>query len=172
MLDFDFADTDTFPDNPSLRSSKEALEGLFASGRIGPEKPCDFGNICLAAMKAEFRPRAQQSALNLVKAEIQRDYPRVSQECRVIQTETKTVVVDQGIIERLKQYDKVPPLDVIRHSVQMFNAKIDKLCLRPVTKDSDLFCLPESWSYDPDFLGYMSEIVKQSKAAIPCGVFI
>jgi len=172
VLDFDFADTMTFPDNPSLKPSKEALERLFADGQIGPDKPCELGKICLAAMKAEFRPGAQQTALGLVSAESERDYPKVSQDCRVIQTETKTVVVDPGIIERLKRYERVPPLEVVRHSVQMFNAKIDKLGIRPVTNESDLFLLPESWNYDPDFLGYMAEIVRQSKAAISGGFFI
>jgi CRISPR-associated endonuclease/helicase Cas3 len=172
VLDFDFADVNTYPDNPSLKPSKEALERLFADGRIGPDKPCDLGDICLAAMKAEFRPGAQQTALGLVNAEGERDYPRVSQECRVIQTETKIVVVDPGITARLKRYERVPSLEVVRHSVQMFNAKIEKLGLSPVTNDSDLFFLPESWNYDPDFLGYMAEMAKLSKAAIPDGFFI
>lgn len=172
VLDFDFADVKTYPDNPSLKPSKEALERLFADGRIGPDKPCDLGDICLAAMKAEFRPGAQQTALGLVNAEGERDYPRVSQECRVIQTETKIVVVDPGITARLKRYERVPSLEVVRHSVQMFNAKIEKLGLSPVTNDSDLFFLPESWNYDPDFLGYMAEMAKLSKAAIPDGFFI
>jgi CRISPR-associated endonuclease/helicase Cas3 len=172
VLDFDFSDVKTYPDNPSLKPSKEALERLFADGRIGPDKPCDLAVICLAAMRAEFRPGAQQAALDLVRAESERDYPRVSQECRVIQTETKTVVVDPGIIERLKSHEHVPSLEVVRHSVQMFNAKIEKLGLSPVTSDSDLFFLPESWNYDPDFLGYMDEIVKQTAASIPGGYFI
>jgi CRISPR-associated endonuclease/helicase Cas3 len=172
VLDFDFADVKTFPDNPSLKTSKDALERLFADSRIGPDKPCDLADICLAAMKAEFRPGAQQTALGLVSAESERDYPKVSQECRVIQTETKTVVVDPDITARLKRHERVPSLEVVRHSVQMFNAKIEKFGLSPVTSESDLFYLPESWNYDPDYLGYMSEFIKQTKAIIPGGFFI
>ena len=173
VLDFDFADVKTFPDNPSLKPSKEALEHLFADGRIGPNNPCDLGDICLAAMKAEFRSDAQQAALGLIKAEKDDcDYPKVSQDCRVIQTETRTVVVDPNIIARLKRYERVPPLEVVRHSVQMFNSKIEKFGISPITSDSDLFFLPESWNYDPDFLGYMAEMVKQSKATISGGFFI
>lgn len=172
VLDFDFADVKTFPDNPSLKPSKEALERLFADGRIGPDKPCDLGDICLAAMKAEFRPGSQQAALDLVSAEFERDYPKVSQDCRVIQTETRTVVVDPGIIARLKRYERVPPLEVVLHSVQMFNARIEEFGISPVTNESDLFFLPASWKYDPDFLGYMAEIVRQSKATISGSFFI
>ena len=172
VLDFDFADVQTYPDNPTLKPSKEALERLFADGRIGPDQPCDLASVCLAAMKAEFRPGAQQSSLSLVNAENERDYPTVAAECRVIQTETKTVVVDPSIISRLKSYERVPQLEVVRHSVQMFNAKIEKLALPSITNDSDLFYLPESWSYDPDFLGYMAEITKQSKSIIPGGFFV
>ncbi|MCB1226614.1 MAG: CRISPR-associated endonuclease Cas3'' [Verrucomicrobiales bacterium] len=172
VLDFDFTDMKTFPDNPSLKPSKEALERLFADGRIGPNKPCNLADICLAAMKAEFRAGAQQTALDLVSAESERDYPKVSQECRVIQTETKTVVVDPPIIARLKRYERVPSLEIVRHSVQMFNARIANLGLSPVTNDSDLFYLPESWNYDPDFLGYMAEFINLAEAAIPDGFFI
>lgn len=172
VLDFDFADKKTFPDNPSLKPSKDALERLFADGRIGPDKPCDLADICLAAMKAEFRAVTQQSALNLVNAEGERDYPKVSQDCRVIQTETKTVVVDSGIIARLKRHERVPSLEVMQYSVQMFNAKIEKLGLIPVTNDSDLFFLPESWKYEPDFLGYMAELVKLAESKMPDGYYI
>ena len=172
VLDFDFTDVKTFPDNPSLKPSKDALERLFADGQISPDKPCDLADICIAAMKAEFRAGAQRTALDLVSAESERDYPKVSKECRVIQTETKTVVVDPGIIARLKNYERVPSLEVVRHSVQMFNAKIEKLGLSPVTNDSDLLYFPDSWCYDPDFLGYMADIVRQSKAVIPGAYFI
>ena len=172
VLDFDFKDVQTFPDNPSLKPSKDALERLFADGRIGPDKPCDLGDICLAAMKAEFRPSSQQTALDLVRAESELDYPKVAQNCRVIQTETKTVVVDPAIISRLKRYERVPSIEVVRHSVQMFNAKIEKFGLSPVTSESDLFYLSESWDYDPDFLGYMAGIINQSGTALPGGYFI
>ncbi len=172
VLDFDLTDLETFPDNQSLKPSKEALEHLFKDGRIGPNKPCNLADICIAAMKAEFLAGAQRTALDLISAESDRDYPKVSQGCRVIQTETKTVVVDPGIISRLKRYERVPSREVVRHSVQMYNAKIEKLGLSSVTSDSDLFFLPESWNYDPDFLGYMTEIVKQSEARIPGGFFI
>jgi hypothetical protein len=96
----------------------------------------------------------------------------VASECRVIQTESQTAVVDPDIIARLKNYERLPPLEVVRHSVQMFNAKIEKLALPSVSTDSDLYDLPESWSYDPDFLGYMAEIVKLSAASIPGGHFL
>jgi CRISPR-associated endonuclease/helicase Cas3 len=172
VLDFDFADMKIFPDNPSLKPSKEALERLFADGRIGPDKPCDLGDICLAAMKAEFRPGAQQIALDLINAEGERDYPKVSQECRVIQSETRTVLIDQDMIGRLKRFERISSLEVMRHSVQMYSHKIDKFAIDPIRQDSDLFCLPESWKYDPDFLGYMADIVESEKASIPCGFFI
>jgi hypothetical protein len=94
-------------------------------------------------MKAEFRAGTQQTALDLVKTERECDYPKVSQECRVIQTETRTVIVDPSIIARLKAYERVPSIEVVRHSVQMFNAKIEKFGISPVTSESDLFYLPE-----------------------------
>ncbi len=172
VLDFDFLDP-SLPDNPSLRIPKSALERLFEDDWISPDRPCNLRAVCLAAMKAEFQSNTQQSALNKVKDEAhEMDYPKVALECRVIQTETHTVVIDQPIIKRLRSFEKVPSLEVMRQSVQMYPHKINSLGIEPLRADSDLFCLPESWNYDPDFLGYMASFIDKTKAAIPGGFFI
>ncbi len=172
VLDFDFADVAIFPDNPSLKASKDALGFLFANGAIGQDQPFDLQKICLEAMNAEFRGKEQHGALAKVQAEKAMDYPKVSQDCRVIQSETKTVVIDRSIVDRLRNFEKVSPSDLVRHSVQMYPHKISANAFEPILPDDDLFCLPESWNYDPDFLGYMEQVVKQAPAAIPQGYFI
>lgn len=171
VLDFDFADS-ALPDNPSLRISKSALERLFADDWISPDSPCDLSAVCRAAMKAEFQPKTQQSALSKVTNEIAMDYPQVAFDCRVIQTETHTVVIDQQMIKRLRKFERISSLEVMRQSVQMYPHKIKSLGIEPLMGDSDLFCLPESWNYDPDFLGYMAGVIQQTEAAIPSGYFI
>jgi CRISPR-associated endonuclease/helicase Cas3 len=172
VLDFDFSDP-LFPDNPSLRVSKAALGELFANGSISPDRPCDLTAICLAAMEAEFQPKSQESALKKVRLEsCDTNYPKVALECRVIQTETHTVVVDQEMIKRLLRFEKVSSLEVMKVSVQMYPHKILKLGIEPLRSDSDLFRLPESWNYDPDFLGYMADFLDQINAGIPSGYFI
>lgn len=173
VLDFDFADSETFPDNPSLKASKEALGYLFDKGDIGSDKPCDLQTVCLQAMKAEFRAAQQLGALEKIRTERAMDYPKVRQDCRVIQSEAKTVVIDPIITTRLRNFEKVSSLDLIRHSVQMYPYKITRNAIDSVFPgDDDLFCLPVQWKYDPDFLGYMDHIAKQSSGLIPNGFFI
>jgi CRISPR-associated endonuclease/helicase Cas3 len=173
VVDFDFANSETFPDNPSLKASKAALEYLFGNGAIGADQPCDLQKVCLQAMKAQFRVKEQIGALDKVRLEMAMDYPKVAEECRVIQSDTRTVVIDRDVVARIRAFQKVSPLDLVRYSVQMYPHKISLNAFEAIpSSNEELFCLPESWDYDPDFLGYMSQIVKQSYAAIPQGFFI
>ena len=174
VLDFDFAPDSKFPDNPNLGESKKALERLFANNWIDPATPCDLSSICLAAMKSEFGFGTQQRALSKVLLEkVDTNYPEVAEECRVIETDTRTVLVDQQLVSRLRvSGEKVSPLEIMRHSVQMSHQKITGFAIEPVYPDSDIFCLPENWKYDPEFLGFMCNIVEASKnpslASVTC----
>jgi CRISPR-associated endonuclease/helicase Cas3 len=173
VLDFDFADTQTFPDNPSLKSAKDALGFLFDNGDIGSDKPCDLKIVCLKAMKAEFQVAQQFGALQKVQAEQAMDYPKVAEDCRVIQSDTRTVVIDRDIAARIRDRQKVSSLELLRHSVQMYSYKIAANAIDPIfPDDDDIFCLPARWEYDPDFSGYMAHIVKQAPALMPGGFFI
>ncbi|HEY2714061.1 MAG TPA: hypothetical protein VGI60_16235 [Chthoniobacterales bacterium] len=161
VLDFDFADTQAFPDNPSLKSAKDALGFLFDNGDIGSDEPCDLKTVCLKAMKAEFQVAQQFGALEKVQAEQAMNYPEVARECRVIQSDTRTVVIDRDMVTRLRNFEAVSPRELVRHSVQMYPHKISANAVEPIFGDvDDLFYLP------------MKHILKQSAAAIPQGYFI
>ncbi len=171
--DFDFADTSTFPDNRALELSKRALGELFAAGMITAEIPADLGRICLSAMKMEFKTGTQIKALEPVRAERDYDYPKVAELCRVIQSDTRTVLVDRELAKKVRIGIPVPSTEIIRHSVQVYPHKIANLGFEPVIPgNEELYMLPESWTYDPECYGYMAEWLAMQEVKIPGGYFI
>jgi CRISPR-associated endonuclease/helicase Cas3 len=172
-LDFDFSDLETFPDNPYIKASKQALAELFEAGFISPKTPADLGKICLEAMKMEFKPGKQGKAVEIVRMEKEMDYPSVAEFCRVIQNDTRIVVVDRDLVFRLGNYERISRTELVQRSVQMYPYKIEKLGISRIFNDSnELFALPESWNYDPDCYGYMAECLKMQSASISNGYFI
>jgi len=173
VWDFEFADTSTFPDNRSLEASKRALGELFAAGLVAPEAPADLGRICFDAMKMEFKTGTQIKALEPVQAEKDFDYPKVAELCRVIQSDTRTVLIDRELAAKVRLGIPVPSSEIVRHSVQVYPHKIVNLGFEPVISgNEELFVLPESWAYDPECYGYMAEWLVLQDARIAGGYFI
>lgn len=173
VWDFEFADTSTFPDNRVLEFSKRALGELFTAGLIAPETPADLARICFSAMKMEFKVGTQMKALEPVQSETEMDYPKVAELCRVIQSDTRTVLVDRDLAAKVRSGIPVPASEIVRHSVQVYPQKIANLGFEPVVPgNEELFVLPESWVYDPECYGYMAEWLAMQDARIAGGYFI
>ena len=173
VWDFDFLDVETFPNNPSVKRSSEAVKVLFEAGLISPDMPTDLRGICLKAMQHEFSPRLQNDAHEIVVAENSMDYPKVAELCRVIDSDTRLVLIDRGLLEPIRRGIKVPHSDLIARSVQLYAKKISDLGFEPVLESSqELYVLPEAWDYDPECFGYMAGWLKQRSAAIPGGFLV
>ena len=177
VWDFEFANTTTFPDNPYVRSSKEALGVLFDAGVISPEGTPDLARLCIEALRMEFKARQQGLAYDAIAAEMQLDYPSVAEKCRVIQSDTRLVLVDRQVADRVRTEHRfgarVKHQELIMHSVQLYHTKIINLGLEPVIPGScDLFVLPEGWRYDPLCYGYMAGWFDLQEARIPGGFFV
>ena len=177
VWDFEFADTTAFPDNPYVRASKEALSVLFDAGVISPTATPDLPLVCVEALRMEFKARQQGLAYESVSAEMQLDYPLVAEKCRVIQSDTRLVLVDRKVVDRVRTGHRfgarVDHQELIMHSVQLYHTKIIKLGLEPVIPGSeDLFALPENWRYDPLLYGYMAGWFDLQAARIPAGFFV
>lgn len=173
VWDFEFADKNTFPDIRALDVSKRALGELFQTDLISPETPADLARICLDAMRMEFKAGTQMKALEPVLAEKDMDYPQVADLCRVIQSETKTVLVDREIAAKVRKGIPVASTDIVRNSVQVYPYKIANLGFEPVMPGGDdLYVLPESWVYDPECYGYMAGWLASQEFRIDHGYFI
>jgi CRISPR-associated endonuclease/helicase Cas3 len=94
----------------------------------------------------------------LTKAEHFADYPEVAKKGRVIETDTRTVIVDARLLRLLKGFRRPNPGLIQRLSVQLWANKIDKLGLTPVHPGSEIYF----WDgpYDPSLLGIMCGLLR------------
>ncbi len=104
---------------------------------------------------------SKKKSLEIIKHEQTNDYPEVAKLCKVIDADTRLVVISTEIAEALKRYEKVDHVELIRNSVQIRFFKIN-------SKQFNSFCVSidghkeiYEWrgDYDGNFLGYMQAIV-------------
>jgi CRISPR-associated endonuclease/helicase Cas3 len=123
-----------------------------------------------AALRMELRHDRGKQALRIEEiqcAEKSDDYPEIAKLCRIITTETKTVLVDPALIARIESCDpKHDPSwqEVTLNSVQIWSSRLDaaKLPVRPIGTDNELW----AWigEYD-EFLGYMAGVLHLLKSS-------
>ena len=94
---------------------------------------------------------------NLVTNEELQNFPQVERDFKVIDSDTRLVVVDSTVAERL-QYGKVDWRELQKVSVQIARYKLNEL-RTPVVLENIY-----RWNLDyDDFLGYMAGIIKLKK---------
>jgi CRISPR-associated endonuclease/helicase Cas3 len=150
---------DQFRSNPVVSISRRALD-YFTVDELNRMHPFELATI---AMRREWTSGAEEKTRQLIEHEDAMEYPNVSKESRVIDTDTRTVIIDKSLAEAVRKGEKVSRVEIMRYSVQIWASKIDKLALEPVThdrqsSDSDIYFW--SYEYDPDFLGYMKGVLK------------
>ncbi len=159
---FDFRVNDPhMKNNPQLVTSRNVLKTLFEEKYFETKNPTE---IVTEAMRRELMSDFgdfEKMSLEIIKHEKTNDYPEVAKLCKVIDADTRLVVIASNIIEALKRDEKVDQVELIRNSVQIRFFKIS-------TKQFNSFCEPinnngeiYSWlgKYDGRFLGYMEAIV-------------
>ena len=150
---------DRFRANPAVSISRRALD-YFTVDQLNHMPPAE---LATCAMQREWTSGAEEKARKLIEDEEGMEYPSVSKECRVIDTDTRTVIIDDLLAGAVRKGEKVSRVELMRYSVQIWAHKIDELRLEPLTKsssssDSELYLW--QYDYDPDFLGYMKGVLK------------
>lgn len=149
---------DRFRNNPAVLISRRALDH-FSVSELNQMHPAELATI---AMRREWTFGAEEKARQLIKDEEGMEYPSVSDKCRVIDSDTRTVIIDKPLVEALRKGEKVSRIELMKNSVQIWASKIDKLGLSPIIHgsrpDSGIYAWP--YDYDPDFLGYMKGVLK------------
>jgi CRISPR-associated endonuclease/helicase Cas3 len=133
--------------NPVLEDSAEILGEFLKKDQVSPEH-------CTAALKAEIiQTRRSELNKDLEKAEVTSNFPEVEKLFRVIDTETRTVVISKSLMEGIEKCEPVDWRELQRHSVQLYATKVEGFRLREAPGLRNVFC----WdlAYD-DFLGYMA----------------
>ncbi len=141
-------------DHPHFRTSAKVLKDLFDETKISPD-------FCTEALRREIRLKNMEGAKAnvVVQAEKKADYPKVSDLFRVIEDdEAFTVVVDNGLKERLENGGRPSRKDMQTLTVRIRKDQIEMLRLPRIREYEDLFfCYSE---YYDGFVGYMKGILQ------------
>lgn len=162
---------DMFRDNPAITISRRALD-YFTLDELDRMTPFELATI---AMRREWTSGAEEKAKQLIEHEERMEYPHVSRESRVIDTDTGTVIIDKFLADAIRNGEKISKTEIMKYSVQIWANKIDKLSLEPISlnrhsSDSGLYYW--IYDYDPDFLGYMKGVLMLEKFISTGGAII
>jgi hypothetical protein len=147
--------------HPGFTVPSRVLDKLFNDTLIETQSPSELAK---EAMRREVTAGAENKAREICKNEDGMEYPDVARLCRVIDSDTRLVVIDPDLIEALRRREPVGYRQLLLHSVQMWTSKIVNLPIVPVfnsrargSKADTLY----AWTaaYDPDFLGYMAGVI-------------
>lgn len=172
VFDFVFAD-DLITQHPAANVSSEVLRLLMEKDKLNHANPAQ---IVTEAMELELKNLGglPSEAELLVKAEKERNYPQVQELGRVINTDTRFVVIDTRLKELITMGVPVSFRTLLQGSVQIWAKKIEKLCLQPIISRTRSHYEIYEWQYDydPDFLGYMEGVLKLEKFISAGGMVI
>jgi len=149
--------------HPAAVVPASILERLFLDGRLDGE--ADTAELVTESMRRELRRRRSAAADELLSAERDGCYPDVARLGRVITADTRLVVVDPVLRERILVRAPVRTRELLAGSVQIYAYKIRELGLESLLGRQGVFWWPQA--YDPTFLGYMEGAL--SLAAIAAG---
>ena len=121
-------------------------------------------------MRLELAARGGLDADLLAKAESARDYPKVKELGRVIDADTRLVVISRRLQKRLVRRQPVSFRTLLRGSIQLWADKIEKLDLQPRPGRRDLYAWNDA--YDPEFLGFMEGILRTGQFFADGGAII
>lgn len=162
---------DRFRNNPSLKISFNTLDS-FSEDELNQMHPVQ---LATCAMRRELTYDIEEKAIELIKFEEGMEYPSVSQKCRVINTDTRSVIINKSLAEAIRKGERVSRNILMNYSVQIWAKKIEKLALNPLTyasRSSDFEIYEWPYDYDPDFLGYMKGVLKLEEFISAGGIII
>lgn len=156
VWDFRHDEGDFLTLHPHFKTSRLVLEKMFREGKAKAA-------YCTEALQCEMNSGVGQMedlAKNILQHEKDADYPEVAKLCRLITTDTQTVLVEQNLIARFESRDprRFPNArEVMLNSVQIWKSRLPDLDPKPIGFGDELFAL-RSTQYD-DFLGYMRGVL-------------
>lgn len=142
--------------HPAFDISRTVLGQMFDEELLNKLSPAELASESLnrELNKTDLKRKADR----IRKLERLQDYREVSRLCRIIDADTRVVVVSPSVVKKLQTREKVPLVELLRNSVQLWSKKIEKLELVPIRGHAEIYSLG-SYAYDPDFLGYMEGLI-------------
>jgi CRISPR-associated endonuclease/helicase Cas3 len=142
--------------HPAFDVSRTVLDQMFEEGLLNQLSPAELASesVYRELGKTDVKSRAEK----IRDLETKQEYRELARFCRIIDADTRLVVVTPSIVEKLENDEKVPSVELLRNSVQLWSNKIDKLELMPLKCHEELYTLGIN-AYDSDFLGYMAGLL-------------
>lgn len=162
VFDFQMVADELLKDNPDAARSDRVLRQLFEAGVF--DGPIDAAEVATCALKREIEPEQGRSGLPMSDAEGARNYPEVARLGRLIDTESRIVIVKPELARRLEDGESVSTQQLLGGSVSIVNSRADHLGLRTSSRPG-LYLWP--YEYDPAFLGYMAGALELATGQAP-----
>jgi CRISPR-associated endonuclease/helicase Cas3 len=138
--------------HPAFKVSASVLNDLFRE--CGDDLDA---SMCSESILREIRQKneADASQNKIIKADDRLDFSEVAKQFNVIDSDTRIVLVDAVLAERVKNYDFPLRKTIMEHSVQIWHYKLTEYAVTEIN-DSGIY----RWdlAYD-DFLGYMAGVL-------------
>ena len=102
-------------------------------------------------------PVVQKQLEAIVQSENVLNFPEVEKLCKVIDSDTRLVVVEPECIHAIRSGGDITSREIQRNSVQIWENRLDMLPVEDLGGDGELY----AWTgiYEEDFLGYYAEIL-------------
>ena len=142
--------------HPAALFPAAVLARQFQRGFLSTEAN-DPAGLVTAAMAEEICDQNGLGHDALSEHERNRDYPRVARDGQVIAADTRLVVIDAVLRDRLATGERVRFRELLLGSVQIWATRIEKLGLEANQNREDVYWFP--YSYDPLFLGSMAGLL-------------
>lgn len=150
VLDFVVAAGEGLTSHPEAGAAADVLAGLFEAGALDGEVDC--ADLVTTALRRQTRIRGVAQDL-IGEGETRRAYPDVTSLARLIDADTRFVVVRPELRDRLERREPIASRELLGASVQLWAKNVDRFALEPIRGREQLFFWP--YAYDPAFLGYM-----------------
>jgi CRISPR-associated endonuclease Cas3-HD len=167
VWDFRHDDSRGLSAHPQAKLARQILAGLLK--KCAAEQRQLSGEDCTEALRLELRNDRGVKALRIEEidhAEKWAEYPEVARLCKVIQADTRTVLVDAELVRRVEDGDPARSpswRDIMQRSVQIWANRLDagRWPVKPIGRDGEVW----AWigRYDK-FLGYMAGVLDLMKA--------
>lgn len=138
--------------HPAFKESARILLNLMETNAISP-------TLCTKALDKEVKAKGSFKQ-DLINAEEALSFNDVANKFKVIDSDTKTIVVDQLLAKNLESGKYVNWKDIQNGSVQAWTQKIEKLNLKESIHYPEIYIWP--YEYD-NFVGYMAGILKMAE---------
>jgi CRISPR-associated endonuclease/helicase Cas3 len=162
VWDFSLKFEEGLKKHPAFDDSARILGELFESDEVSPE-------FCCEALKREIRQGIPNKTMDqLGKAEKNLNFPEVEQLFKVISNYTITVLVDDEVINRLKNWQPVSRDEIQKNSVQIWSYKKEDWGVCEIPNRPELFY---GLDYD-NFIGYMKGGLASENAKSGATLFI